>query len=270
MPTGNGLAATVAIPAQWARQAAIIERLNAIAVDADGAAEDVGWLNRLTGSLDGLPASTFDVLAALPDAPVVLARLLLSADDAAQGSIWRLEAELPFLWAALSLEAWRVAANALGRSVVEALLAAGCELAQAAPIGKQAIDSATVRTGNLDPVISTVLAVAGLLPKPSSAPSIRDAAQSYIRRTFDRGDMAIGLPKQTSLFRTPELDPHLPGWFKTTFDLMHLEALDAPIAAAVAAKAGIKLTRTQLRRCKEAMRADPVYFAEGVTAALLG
>jgi hypothetical protein len=51
---------------------------------------------------------------------------------------------------------------------------------------------------------------------------------------------------------------------------MHLEALDAPIAAAVAAKAGIKLTRTQLRRCKEAMRADPVYFAEGVTAALLG
>jgi hypothetical protein len=115
-----------------------------------------------------------------------------------------------------------------------------------------------------------MLAAADLLQKPSSIPSIRDAAQGYVRRTFDRGDMAIGLPKQTSVFRTPELDPHLPGWFKTTFDLMHLEALDAPIAAAVAAKTDMKLTRTQLQRCKEAMVADPVYFAEGVTAALLG
>lgn len=270
VPVGDGLAATVVIAAPSARQAAIVERLNAIAADTDGAAEDVGWLNKLIGSLDGLPASTFDVLAALSDAPVVLARLLLSADDAAQGGIWRLEAELPFLWAALPLTAWSAAANALGRSVMSPLLAAGWELARAAPMGKQVIDSAATRTGNLDPVIGAMLAAAGLLQKPPSIPSIRDAAQGYVRRTFDRGDMAIGLPKQTSVFRTPELEPHLPGWFKTTFDLMHLEALDAPIAAAIAAKTDMKLTRTQLRRCKEAMVADPVYFAGGITAALLG
>ena len=270
VPVGGGLAARVVIAAPSARQAAIVERLNAISADTDGAAEDVEWLNKLIGSLDGLPASTFDVLAALSDAPVVLARLLLSADDAAQGGIWRLEAELPFLWAALPLTAWSAAANALGRSVMSPLLAAGWELARAAPMGKQVVDGATIRTGNLDPVIGALLAAAGLIPKPWSIPSIRDAAQGYVRRTFDRGDMAIGLPKQTSLFRTQELDPQLPGWFKTTFDLMHLEALDAPIAAAVAAKADIKLTRTQIRRCKEAMVADPVYFAEGIMAALLG
>lgn len=270
VPVGDGLAAAVVIAAQSARQAAIVERLNAIAADADDTLEDVGWLNRLICSLDGLPASTFDVLAALPDAPVVLARLLLSADDAAQACIWRLEAELPFLWAALPLTAWSAAANALGRSTLSPLLAAGWELTRAASMGKQVIDSATVRTGNLDPVIGAILAAAGLLPKPPSPPSVRDVAQGYVRRTFDRGDMAIGPPKQTSLFRTPNLDPHLPGWFKATFDLMHLEALDAPVAAAVAAKAGIKLTRAQLRRCKEAMVADPVYFAEGVTATLLG
>ena len=96
------------------------------------------------------------------------------------------------------------------------LLAAGWSLARAAPMGKQVIDGAAIRTGNLDPVIGAMLAAAGLLPKPSSIPSIRDAAQGYVRRTFDRGDMAIGLRKQTSVFRTPELDPHLPGWFKTT------------------------------------------------------
>ena len=270
LPVGDGLAATVVIAAPSARQAAIVERLNAMAADTDGAAKDVEWLNKLIGSLDGLPASTFDVLSALSDAPVVLARLLLFADDAAQGGIWRLEAELPFLWAALPLTAWSVAADALGRSVMSPLLAAGWELARAAPIGKRVIDSAAIRTGNLDPVIGTMLAAAGLLPNLSSIPSIRDAAQGYVRRTFDRGDMAIGLPKQTSVFRTPELDPHLPGWFKTTFDLMHLEALDAPIGAAFAAKADVKLTRTQLRRCKEAKVADPVYFVEGITAALLG
>ena len=267
---GDGLAATVVIAERSARQAAIVERLNAIAADTDGAAEDVEWLTKLIGSLDGLPASTFDVLAALSDAPVVLARLLLSADDAAQGGIWRLEMELPFLWAALPLTAWSAAANALGHSVMSPLLAAGLELARAAPIGKQVIDGAAIRTGNLDPVVGAVLAASGLIPKPSSIPSIHDATQGYVRRTFDRGDMAIGPLKRASLFRTPELDPHLPGWFKDTFDLMHLEALDAPMAAAVAAKTETKLTRTQLRRCKEAMVADPVYFAEGVMAALLG
>lgn len=273
---GDGLASTVVIAAPSARQAAIVERLNAIAADADGAAEDVGWLDKLIGSLDGLPASTFDVLAALSDAPVVLARLLLSADDAAQGGIWRLEAELPFLWAALPLTAWSAAADALGRSIVSPLLAAGWELARAAPRGKQLIDSAATRTGNLDPMIGTVLAAVGLLPRPPSTLSIRDAAEGYVRRTYDRGDMALGLPKQTSVFRTPELGQRLPDWSKVggpkreALDFMHLEALDAPIAAAVAAKAGIKLTRTQLRRCKEAMVADPVYFAEGFTAALLG
>ncbi|MEE9923681.1 MAG: STY4851/ECs_5259 family protein [Brucella anthropi] len=269
-PIGDGLAATVAIAAPSLRQTAIVERLNVITGDLDGAADDIKWLSKLIGSLDGLPASTFDVLTALSDAPIVLARLLLAADDSAQGSIWRLEAELPFLWATLPLSAWNAAANTLGHSVMRPLLTAGWELARAAPVGKQIIDSAAARTGNLDPVIGTMLAAAGLLPKPSSTPSIRDAAQGYVRRTFDRGDMAIGLPKQTSVFRTPELDPYLPDWFKTTFDLMHLEALDAPIAAAIAARTDKKLTRAQLRRCKEAMVADPVYFAEGITAELLG
>jgi hypothetical protein len=269
-PSDNGLAAAVAIELPPARRAAIAERLNSLAVDADGATDDVGWLNRLIGSLDGVPGSTFDVLAALPDVPVVLARLLISADDAAQRAIWRLEAELPFLWTALPMKAWNMAANALGRSVIEPLLAAGWEMARAVPMGKQVTDSATARTGNLDPAIGTVLVACGLLPKPSSIPSVRDAAQGYVRRTYDRGDIAIGPPKQTSLFRTPELDQHLPSTFKSQFDIMHMEALDAPFAAAVAAKAGIKLTRAQIRRCKEAMVADPVYFAEGMMAALLG
>jgi len=269
IPIGEGLAATVVIAAPSVRHAAIVERLEAISADRDDTAEDVAWLSKLIVSLNGLPASTFDVLVALASAPVVLARLLLSADEASQGRIWRLESELPFLWASIPLPAWNTAADAIGRSVMGPLLAAGWELAQAAPMGRDVTTKAALSASNIDPVIGTMLGAAGLIPKPLSVPSLRDAAQGYVRRTFDRGDMAIGIQKQASLFRTPELDPHLPGWFKTAFDLMHLEALDAPIAAAIAAKADIKLTRAQLRRCKEAMVADPVYFAEGISAALM-
>lgn len=269
-PASNGLAAAVMIASSSARQSALAKRLKEVASDADGTAEDIGWLNKLIGSLDGLPASTFDVLSALSGYPTILARLLLSADDAGQGAIWRLEAEMPFLWAALPLASWSAAADAIGRAVVNPLLAAGWELARAAPIVKQVIDGAAVRTGNLDPIMGTVLAAAGLLRKPSYVPSVRDAAQGYVRRTFDRGDLAAGTTKQTSMFRTPDLASHLPTWFTTTFDLEHLEALDGPIAAAVSARMGIPLSPSQLRRCKEAALADPVYFAEAVAAELLG
>lgn len=266
---GNNLSAAITIPEQHARQDAILDRLNAIAADADGAMEDILWLSRLICSLDGLPASTFDVLTALPNVPVVLARLLLSANDAEQGSIWRLETELPFIWASLPLRAWKTASDAIGNSTLNALCAIDLELEKAAQMAKQAIDSANIRVGNLDPVIGIALGAAGLLPKPPSPPSIRDAAQGYVRRTFDRGDLAIGPQKQTSLFRTPELKPYLPAFFEEIFHLMHLEALDAPIAIAVAAQEGIKLTPAQIRRCKEAMVADPPYFADGITAKLL-
>jgi hypothetical protein len=268
--SGDGLAATAVIAAPLERRAAIVARLGAIVDGKPHSTQDIAWLSELIASLDGIPASTFDALALLPDEPMVLALLFLFADEATQASIWKLEAELPFLWVTLPLRAWHSAVDALGRSAIEPLLNMGWEMTTAVPMGKQVVDGALSRASNLDPKIGTMLVAAGLLPRPSAVPSIRDAAQGYLRRTFDRGEAAIGLRKETSIFRTPELDQHLPSWFATTFDLMHLEALDAPIAAAAAARCGIKLMPAQLRRCKEAAAVDPVYFAEGITAALLG
>lgn len=265
--TSCGLEATTLIASQTKRQAAIFERLVALENNVDGTQDDIKWLITLIGSLDGVPASTFEALSALPSAPKVLARLLLTASDAAEAGVWRLEAELPFLWAALPLEAWIAATNALGRSVVDPLLSAGWQLERAAQMGKQAVDGAINRAASLDPTISTALIAAGLLPKPGLVPSAQMAAQGYVQRTYNRDNKQNGSAKQTSLFRTPVLKQYLVDWSR--FDPMHLEALDAPIAVAAAAKFGVKLTPDQIRRCKEAAAADLVYFAEGIAAKLL-
>ncbi|PWR17913.1 hypothetical protein DKG74_20335 [Zavarzinia aquatilis] len=266
-PVSGGLAATALIISASDRHAAIVDRMRAISADLDSAGEDIRWLRDLISSLNGLPASTFDALVALAYAPIVLAHLLLSADEAAQATIWRLESELPFLWAALPLNAWRAAANALGRSIAEPLIKAGWEFAATAALGKQTVDAAASRTGHLDPVVAAALAAANLIPRPRSIPSILDAAQDFVRRTYDRGD--LGVSKQTSLFRTSELAAFLPESFATKFDPMHLESLDAPVAAASAAKSGITLTPTQIRRCKEAAAVDPTYYVSAYAAALL-
>ena len=259
--------ATTMITSLTERQAAISKRLDTIEKDLGGSADDIDWLIELIGSLDGVPACTFDALSALPSAPKVLARLLLTASDAAEASVWRLETELPFLWAALPIEAWKAAANALGQSIVDPLLSAGWQLERAAQMGKQAVDGAINRAASLDPTISTALIAAGLLPKPGLVPSAQIAAQGYVQRTYNRDNKQNGSAKQTSLFRTPVLKQYLVDWSR--FDPMHLEALDAPIAVAAAAKFGVKLTPDQIRRCKEAAAADLVYFAEGIAAKLL-
>lgn len=264
-PTTGGLAATASIVSASDRHAEIAERMQAIRADLDSAAEDIRWLSDLIRSLNGLPASTFDALAALPSAPAVLAHLLLLADEAGQAVIWRLESELPFLWAALPLKAWGAAADALGRRIAGPLLAAGKDFPAAAALAKQVVDGAACRTGYLDPVVAVALAAVKLLPKRQSALSVVDAARDYVRRTYDRGD--AGVSKSTSLYRTPELAPLLPS-FQELFDPMHLEALDAPVAVALAAMGKVTLTATQIRRCKEAAAVDPVYYVSAFAAAL--
>jgi hypothetical protein len=229
----------------------------------------LAWLHRLIVSLDGVPAATFDALTPLPQSPSALALLLLAApNESVQSAVWRLEAELPFLWTALPLDAWRRASEALGRMTIEPLVAAGYDVTAAAPIAQDAISAAASRTASLDAALTSALTACGLLKDRGDVPRLDDAAGGYVRRTFDRGDMAIGIPKQESLFRMGELAEHLPAWFEVRFDRMHLEALDAPVAAALAASVSIALTTAQLRRCKAAAVEDPIYFAEGYAAAL--
>lgn len=262
---GKGLSETLVIADPCTRHYAVIKRLQELAENVESATEEIDWLNRLIGSLEGLPASTFDVLTALPQSPVVLARLLLSATDATQGAVWRLETELPFMWAALPLKVWNEAVEAIGKSIFQPLIKHGWSTEEAVPLAKQVIEGAISRVASLDPLMSVVLAAAGLHTRPEAVPSIREAAEGYVRRMAERG-----IEKQTSMFRRPGLEQLLPKFFTTVFDPMHLEALDAPIAAAVAAKHEITLNHQELMRCREAISVDRAYFEDAVKAVLFG
>jgi hypothetical protein len=130
------------------------------------------------------------------------------------------------------------------------------------------VNAAVERTATLDPALAFALSAAHLLDPPKIPPSLNSAASGYIRRTFDRGETAIAIPKKDSLFRVEELQKHLPQTFLAQFDTMHHEGLDAPVAGAAAALGLVSLSAFQMRRCKAAVAEDPVYFAEGFGAFL--
>ena len=72
--------------------------------------------------MNGLPASAFDALKLLPFNAETLIQLLLSARDAGErGMIWGLQNELPFLWLALPLRAWRSAMESELHALASAL-----------------------------------------------------------------------------------------------------------------------------------------------------
>ncbi len=267
---GRDLASLSLIASPTERKSAIAERLSDVARGAHGATEEIAGLIALIDSLNGVPASTFDILSTLSDIPVALARLLLSADENSLARVWRLESELPFLWAAVPLRAWNAAADSYGQNLLSSLLAGGWSYERAVSTAKQMTNAQAEQIASLAPDVGTTLTAAGLLPKRGEMPTIHNAAREYVRRTYERGDSRDGVQKQTSIFRTEELGPHLPAWFTTMFDLSHLEALDAPIAVAAAAKFEMKLTPAQIRRCKEAAIEDPIYFSRGIAAVLLG
>jgi hypothetical protein len=281
-PKLYGLAQAMVIVPTRERQAAIAERLAVIAsilndptAEIDPINTDIEWLRMLITSLDGIPASTFDVFSFLPQIPEILAYLLLSSHDIVRSTIWQLETELHFMWAALPLRVWQVAARSLGQRMVADLMKADWELTRAAPQAKKIVDDNIARVTKLAPSMNTIFVAANLIGSSAEfdvAQSIVQAAHGYIHRTSSRSEWASGRPKQTSLFREyqVEVKPHLPTWFEKKFDRIYLEALDAPIAVAMAAKNGIQLTPAQLRRCKEAALFDPVYFEEGIRATLIG
>lgn len=267
--SGDGLSVAISIASGSQRRAAIGACLDRLCTAAETRADDLAWLHRQISSLNGVPAATFDVLAALPASPSSLALLLLAApDESVQASVWRLETELPFLWSAIPLDAWKAAADALGRMTVEPLLSASFEPAAAAAIGCEVVSGAAERAGSLDSALASCLSAVGLIEGSGTAPTLVEAASGYVRRTFDRGETAIAMPTDRSLFRVGDLAQKLPSWFEDRFDRMHLEALDAPLAVAEAAKGLAKLSPAQLTRCKSARTEDPIYFAEGLAAAL--
>ncbi|HKN09235.1 MAG TPA: hypothetical protein VJ376_07100 [Pseudomonadota bacterium] len=129
-----------------------------------------------------------------------LIELLLSARDAGERSIiWALQNDLPFLWLALPLRAWR---SSLDRQC--AALTSALENA----LGKERAINETVAwlrgvCGDLtalQPAVETIFGMAGLpIRQTTGFPSLRDLTSSYIRDQHQRAAMRPTISRRTSL-----------------------------------------------------------------------
>jgi hypothetical protein len=266
VPAGRGLTAAAAESSTEKRRLGFAGAITRGEGSDAEALEALDWLRSLICSLDGLPAVTFDALKQLGHHPATLSRLLLSSREAEQAAIWSLENELPFLWSALPIRTWRAAAAASNTAVEQQL--SGTTLANAGrELAEASVNEAAQRARALDPVLDAALSAAGLGTAPIVIPptNLHSVAEDYIRRTHDRDEKRAS--QQTSAFRRGPLGRLLPTEF-SVFASEHLQTLDAPCAAALSAAGQATLSAEQVAACKNAVSADPTYYAQAYTLIL--
>jgi hypothetical protein len=257
-----GLSGAARIADITSRSTAIEARFQDIAHGAPGADDDVAWLLKLCANLHGLPPASFDALQALPTHPCVAARVALRASNEEMRAVLSIANGLPFAWFLISADTWKEAAE-LERQACWASLSVTLGDQAATDWSNRSIEDAVKALAELDPLLSwPLMAATGVAAK--SMPTRRllnDAAQDHIRRYGDQIDRAASAE---SSFRSA-----FPGDMPTEFsrfDPTHLESLDAPCAAALAAAGKRTLDFAQVRQVKSAARSDSVYFAEAFDA----
>jgi hypothetical protein len=149
---------------------------------------DLNWLLDTATNLNGLPASAFDALALLPSRPEALIRLLFSARDAGErGAIWSLQTELPFLWLALPLSAWKAALQVDYAAVAGALeVVFGKQKAASEALARLA--SLRAELIALEPAFEAIFGLIGLPSmNATTLPSLKDLTSGYIAGQYHRG-----------------------------------------------------------------------------------
>lgn len=195
-------------------------------------------------SLDGLPSSTFDILALLSSRPRLATRMLFQAAEEQLPQLFRLSDGLPFAWEILPAAAW----SAAGREEMEHLL----RLVPGGDAYIMPIISRRIRRmANCFPALNSVLGLA------ASHRTLKDVANDFITRADGRID------HDPSPFR-PAFAKALPAW---NVPERYWRALDAPVAAARAAQGRITLTPAQIICVKTVSRRHPRWFCDGFAAA---
>lgn len=195
-------------------------------------------------SLDGLSSSTFDILTLLPSRPRLATRMLFQASEEQLPKLYRLSDCLPFAWEIVPAAAWSDG----GREEMEHLLRLVPNSdAYVMPIISQRVR----RISNDFPALKPVLGAA------SSYPGLNAVANAFVTRADGRIDT------DPSPFR-PAFAEALPAW---NVPERYWRALDAPVAAAWAAKGRLTLTPAQIACVKSVSRRHPRWFHDGFVAA---
>jgi hypothetical protein len=250
------LVSALVIPNYEERQGEIA---NAVARLGHGEGQngDLNWLLDAATNLNGLPASAFDALKSLPSNPEALIRLLFSARDAGErGAIWSLQNELPFLWLAMPLSAWRTALQSDYAAVAGALEGV---------FGREnAATEALARLGSLrdelialEPALETTFRLVDLPATHVTAiPSLKDLTNAYIAGQYHRGgetpnDLAVRLAS-VGLKLPAEIEA------KSHVDFA---GLFAPVLLAASAREKLVLERELALLVRRSLREDPVYVS---------
>ena len=204
----------------------------------------------LAANLGGLPASTFDILQLVAKRPLIAVRLLFEASEQELPAVLALESALPFSWTLIAMHYWERAAMLRFNALLAALpetIPARVELA----VG--AITNTRKKIAEYDPSLAYTLG------QPGPEKTLDVVAQAFMNRAHDRAEGFGNSP-----FR-PHFNAILPRWI---FTEGFWRALDAPCAAARAAREEIALDAAQVRCVKDVARRHPRYFAEAYRAVL--
>jgi hypothetical protein len=237
------------------RQLAVVDALARLG-RGEACADDLKWLLDAATNLNGLPASAFDALKLLPFSAEALVHLLLNARDAGERSIiWALQNELPFLWLALPLRAWR---STMERSCT--VLADALETA----LGKEKALSESVawlrgvcsELRALEPALETVFINGTGTAPGTDGPSLRDLTSRYIRDQHHRGgDAQNDLAGRLALIGL-KVPPEIETKSHTDF-----AGLFAPVLLAASAGEKLQLDREFALIVRRTLREDPVYVS---------
>lgn len=233
------------------QRTAALEAVGQVAEGQDEISNDVlRSIVALATSLGGLPPSTFDVFQLVALQPLLAVRLLFEASEQELPTLLALEAGLPFAWPLIPIRYWERAAQLR----FETLLAALPEtISDRMALAASAIAGVRARIAALDSTL------APLLNQPRPDVSLADAAQAFMHRAHDRAEVFTLSP-----FR-PQLTSHLPEW---VFNQSYWRAMDAPCAAARAAREEVSLNPAQIRCVKDIARRHPRYFMDAYAAVL--
>lgn len=249
-PTLTRLQVNSLISNEEERRQAIQREISFIA-DMPTAGAEISHLIRVVASLKGLSPRALDLTRELPSCPKLLCRLLLAASAERLQAILTLERDLPFLWMALPVDAWKQAAGAEWDRAVQEL----STVFDAAQATKQATAQMQKRFEMLS---ERTLWFAGVsyslgIGKPPLQ-GLRSIAQDYLRLRHDQPD---DLPRSLAEYAAGAgVPPSLQG-----FDHNHFPMLLVPLCLAGIACGKLEMTMDVAAGLRNALDFDRTYVA---------
>jgi hypothetical protein len=222
-------------------------------------AEDIRFLIGLISTLNGLPASAFEVLKEAGRHPQAMLRLLLSAaTDAERQAIWNLQEQLPFLWLTIPSTTWEAAFGAARDGLEAALSSLPDEMRHGLVIEHLKLIQASILA--LEPGLDRMFVKSGF---PATAmPTLDQILQSFVQeqRMFDDDTLTSSIRRNAVLEQLKSAGIKLPTEFQK-FSVEEFEGMVVPVALAAASRGMLKINPSSDILLRKALREHGRYVS---------